>query len=530
MRAHGFAAGLVFAVLSTAAGARAQTTPAAAAVASSPLPLMLDLGSSKLDVEAVRKAIELELRRPVVLTSAAVDSRNAAELSVVAHADHTVTVSYRTSTGTTRARSIRLPEDSTRGAEVIALLSGNLSRDEAAELLADLAAKSTPSAEPELATGDASQPGAQEPAAKADAKTSPAAGETPPPPSPKPAQPSTPPPLLQTAPPAINLSLVPSIALYRNSRQRLFALELGLVHSHVGELHGAGLNLSVLHTERDVRGASFATFYNQTGGQVIGISGSGLVNRRHGLRGIEFGGLLNFGSADGQGLAAAGLANFEQGFEGLQVAGLVNSSKNFRGVQTAGLSNQAHAFTGLQAAGVVNVADSITGLQIGAVNVAGEVHGLQIGVVNVAKRVSGTSLGLVSVAGNGRVQPVLWASSSQPLNAAVKFTVGPLYTQAGLGYSYGDQTYGYELGLGGHFAIGRFFLEPGVHYSELRSAKHPFDHELIEYGHYRVAAGLDGGRFSPFVGVGILQRFAHSADAPESSPVTVEVFGGVAFF
>ncbi|HEY0467455.1 MAG TPA: hypothetical protein VGC79_24815, partial [Polyangiaceae bacterium] len=71
---------------------------------------------------------------------------------------------------------------------------------------------------------------------------------------------------------------------------------------------------------------------------------------------------------------------------------------------------------------------------------------------------------------------------------------------------------------------------PGVHYSEMRSAERPFDHELLEYVHYRVAAGLDLGRVSPFGGGGILQRFAHSADAPESVPVTVEVFGGAAFF
>ncbi|HKO51634.1 MAG TPA: hypothetical protein VJV79_28185 [Polyangiaceae bacterium] len=530
MRVHGFAAGLVFAALSVAVGARAQPATPAAAVTSSALPLQLDLGSSGLDAEAVRKAIELELKRPVVLTTLAADTRNAPDLSVIAHADHTVTVSYRTNTGTTRSRSMNLPEDRARGAEVIALLSGNLSRDEAAELLADLAAKGAPSAETAPATSDGSETVAQKAAAETDTPARPTAAETLPPPSPPSVQPSAPPPLIKTSPPAINLSVVPSLALYRNSEQRIFSVEFGLAYSHVGELHGAGLNLAVLRTERDVRGASFAAFYNVTGGTVTGASGSALINRRQGLRGLEFGGLLTFGSADGQGVAAAGLANLAQGFEGLQAAGLVNSSKNLRGVQAAGILNRAHASTGLQAAGVLNIADSISGLQVGVVNVASEVHGLQLGVVNVAKQVKGTSIGLVSVADNGRVQPVLWASSSQPINAAAKFTVGPVYTQAGLGYSHGDQTYSYELGLGGHLPIGRFFLELGVHYSEVRSAKHPFDHALVEFGHYRVAAGLDGGRVSPFAGVGILQRFAHSADAPSSTPVTVEVFGGVAFF
>jgi hypothetical protein len=279
-----------------------------------------------------------------------------------------------------------------------------------------------------------------------------------------------------------------------------------------------------------VRGASFATFYNQTGGTVVGVAGSALVNRRHLLRGVEFSGLLNLGESDARGFAAAGLANLEHDFTGLQAAGAVNWAGRFQGLQLAGALNRAGAFVGLQAAGAVNIAQTLSGLQLGVVNVAGDVHGLQLGVVNVAKQVKGTSIGLVSVADNGRVQPVVWASSSLPLNVAAKFTVGPIYTQAGLGYSRGNQTYTYELGLGGHFPIGRFFVEPGVHYSEVRSAKQPFNHALVEFGHYRVAVGMELVRASPFAGVGILQRFAHSADAPSSQPVTLEVFGGAAFF
>ena len=178
----------------------------------------------------------------------------------------------------------------------------------------------------------------------------------------------------------------------------------------------------------------------------------------------------------------------------------------------------------------MNSAETVHGLQLGIVNVAGEVHGTQIGVVNVAKHVEGTSLGLVSVAGNGRIQPVLWTSTLLPLNAAMKFTVGPLYTQAGLGYAPDNDTYTYELGLGGHFPIGRFFIEPGAHYSEMRSSKRPFQHELLEHAHYRLAAGFDAGKISPFLGLALLQRFAHSADAPASDSVQLEGFAGAAFF
>ncbi|MEI9941730.1 MAG: hypothetical protein WDO69_31340 [Pseudomonadota bacterium] len=602
MRARELFTCLLFAVLSAATQAGAQTAPAAEqAVTNAALPLKLELGRSKLDPESLRKAVELELKRPVALTTT-VPAAGTPSLTVVTHPNHTVTVSYLTSSGLRRTRSIGMPEDAARGAEVIALLAGNLSRDEAAELLAQLAAKASP---PASAAGPESETPTKDAAGKPDAAPEPSAVATRPPPSPQHAPLSNPPPLLETPAPAINLSLLAPTALYRDSERRIFVAEFGLAYSHVGELHGAGLNLFALHTERDLRGMSFATFYNYSGGTVTGVSGSAVVNRRRRLRGVAFSGVLNLGSADAQGASFAGLANLEQDFEGFQAAGLVNWAGIFRGGQAAGLFdwadrfegaqsaglvnwatgfqgaqiaglfnrvrrfegvqaaglvnwangsqglqlagafNRAEAFTGLQAAGALNIADSLSGLefggvnlagdvqglQLGVVNVAGDVQGLQLGVVNVAKHVDGTSIGLVSVANNGRVEPVLWASSSLPLNAAAKFIVGPVYTQAGFGYAPGNQTYTYELGLGLHFPIGRFFfLEPAAHYSEMRSTKHPFDHELIEYGHYRLAAGLDLGKVSPFVGGGVLQRFAHRAEAPASVPVAAEAFGGVAFF
>ena len=523
MRVYELATCLVLVTLSVATGARAQTALPSPAVTQDPLPLTLDLGRSKLDAEAVRRAIELELKRPIVITNEAADG---ASLSVIAHPNQTVTVAYRTSTGATRTRVIGVPADASRAAEVIALLSGNLSRDEAAQLLAEL----TPPKERVPTTKDEAEAAAQEAAPQTGAPPEITAAEKRPPPSPNRAPASAPNPLRETSFPAFNLSLVPPITLYRATEARILSAELGLGYSHVGELHGAGLNVFVLRTVRDVRGASFGTLFNDTGGTVAGMAGSALVNRRHRLRGFEFSGLLNLGSGDAEGFALTGLANLEREFEGFQAAGGVNWADRFQGLQAAGAFNRAGAFAGVQAAGGLNLAGSMSGLQVGVVNVAGDVHGLQVGVVNVAKRVRGTSIGLVSVADNGRVQPVVWVSSSLPLNLAAKFTVGPIYTQAGLGYAPGNQTYTYELGLGGHFPIGNFFLEPGVHYSEMRSASYPFGHELIEYGHYRVAAGLDFGQVSPFAGVGVLQRFAHSADAPASQPVTVEFLGGAAFF
>ena len=520
MKAWKFASCLGLLALGVAARSQAQSAPAAAVAASpaptaanAPLALSVQQNHVALDPEAIRKAVELELSRPVVLSNDAPE--NAPTLVVSANPNHTVTVSYRAPSGLTRTRTIHLPRDHARNAEVIALLSGNLTRDEAAELLAALAPQ--PATAP---ASDAAAPAPTSPTTNAAASNAPAPSppmganapvERAAPASTAPSAPTSSP--LLFAP--LNLSLASPLALYPDSPRRLLYVELGLAYGHVGEVHGLGLNLLALHTERDVRGVSLATMYNRSDGTVTGFTSAALVERSHRVMGAEASGVLNLGN---------------DLVQGLTVAGAVNWHKDVLGVQAAGAFNRARRIEGLQLSGAVNIAESVHGLQLGVVNVAGEVHGAQIGVVNIAKHVHGTSVGLVSIADNARLQPVLWTSTFMPVDAAMKFTVGPLYSQLGLGYAPGNETYTYELGLGAHVPLGRVFVEPGVHYSEMRSAKSAVDHELLEHAHYRVSVGFDTGKVSPFIGVGILQRFARSQDAPSSAPVKVEGFSGVAFF
>lgn len=483
-------------------------TPVARAQESQPLPLAVELHGSTLSAEVIRKAIEVELGRPVALAAASTGP----SLLVVAHRNRTATVSFRTSSGVTRSRTIGVPQDEARSAEVIALLSGNLSRDEAAELLASLAAKTAPAATSEPA-----------PSAEPTPEPPPTAPPSEPAPKPKPAEPraqptptsaaqSTPPPLQHTP---LNLSLVAPVTLFSHTERRSINAELGLFYSRVGELRGAGLNAIALNVEGDTHGASIASIYLRNGGTVHGLGLSGLVQQSGGLEGVQLSGLSNLTSGRAQGVSAAGVLDFQQDFVGLQLAGALNRARHVEGVQ---------------AAGAVNIARRVTGLQLGVVNVADEVEGLQLGVVNVAKRVKGTSLGLVSLAGNGRIQPVFFVGMNSSVNAAMKFTVGPIYTQAGLGDGPGSHSWQYELGAGGHFPIGRWFVEPGVHYSEVRNLDDAFGAQRIEYAHYRVAIGIDLGRVSPFLGGGVLQRFHHADNAPASVPVTGEAFGGAAFF
>lgn len=479
MKVRKLAARVFLAGCLAAAAARAQNADSA------PLVLSVELGGTKLDADAVRKAVELELGRPVTLGP----EPDGPALLVAAHANHTVTVSYRAANGLKRSRTIGIPQDNARSAEVIALLSGNLSRDEAAELLAGLAAKEAPAA-----TSAAETPPAEP------AKPEPPAAPEPEPVKALPSPAAKPAPQLELKHTPVNASLLAPLTLFPHTARRSLNAELGLFYSHVGELRGAGVNAIALNTVGDVHGAGIASLYARSGGTLHGFGASGVV--------LQSGGL-----------------------EGLQVAGVLNlSAGSARGASIAGAVNLARQIEGLQAAGAVNLAERISGLQLGIVNIAREVNGVQIGVVNVAKHVKGTSIGLVSVADNGRVQPVLYIGTQTELNAGVKFTIGPFYTQTAFGSAPGKHLWQYELGVGAHLPLGRWFVEPGVHYSEARDTRDFFGSQVIEYAHYRVAAGIDLGRVSPFVGGGILQRFAHSASAPNSVPVTAEGFAGVAFF
>lgn len=527
-----------------AASASASRGTAPAASASAPLALSLSLADSKLDPEAIRRAVELELKRPVVLVSdATAPEPGTPKLQVVVNRDHTLSVAYHAENGLTRSRSIELPRDARRSPELIALLSGNLSRDEAAELLAALAPRSSP---PETAT--AAPPNAPETAATAPAPASaPVAAKAkesaqPPPPKPAPRAPST---LLRAPYPLFDLTLAHPLGTVKNSERYVLNGEFGLAYSDVGALEGVGFDVFVLRTEQTVRGVSYATFYNDTRGLATGVTGSALVNHGGGVEGATFAGLVNVQAGnvrwfsfaglvntyrDSSGCMASGIGNFGRDLAGCTVTGVVNWAERGSGVQVAGIVNRVRSLDGVQFAGVTNIADQISGAQIGLVNVGGQVRGVQLGLVNVAKRVDGAAIGLVSIAGNGRVQPVLWASSFMPVNLAAKFTVGLLYTQLGGGYAPASHTYSYELGGGMHLPLGPLFIEPGVHYSERRDSERSFSSEHEENVHYRLALGLDLHSVSPFAGGAVVQRFAHGSGALDSPEVTGEAFGGLAFF
>jgi hypothetical protein len=499
------------------APSRAQDGPApeptpSTAPAAEALPVTIKLVSTPLQVEAVRAALETELKVPVRVDDVLGDEG----LSVAVKWRRT-TVSYRAKNGEVTTRSLDLPANSEQAVEVIALLAGNLARDEASELLARLAPPPSPEpevapAEPAPAEGAPPSPPVEsappaEPAKKAEEP------EKPRPPPKKPAAKPTPPDaLVRDVPLRANLTLWYPTMLLSDTERRVLAGELGLAYSRVGAIEGAGFAGGYLRVERHVRGAIGSFGYTRSGGDVVGFQGGLIASEGQGnLRGGELAlfGTLRWGNV--QGLQMATLVTTAKNVTGAQVSSGVSIGDDVRGAQVA-LVSVARDVTGAQLElagfardvqggqlGLVNAGRDVDGAQLGLVNVARSVD-VQLGLVNVAKRVDVASLGLVSIAGNGYVEPTVYGifGDRDSMNAGVKFVAGYTYSLLSIGGTdelNGDLHTRTEAGGGVHYEpkafrdgpiVDRVAVELGGHVG------HTWANAVEEEDilHYRASAGL----------------------------------------
>jgi hypothetical protein len=529
-----------------AAGASATET------ASGALRVRFELGASELDPAVLRAEIERELKRPVMVVS-----DGSAALSLSVRDSNRLVLEYDDARSGKLERSVDLPREPRRAAEVIALLVGNVARDETGEILRSL--EPVPSAAPE-------EPPPAEP--------QPVSAPTPAP-TPAPAAAKTkarrgrfnsrrrwlglrsPFDDLTRGPLAFNLSLAHPIALLRDSDRRVLHLELGLAYSKVGALEGAGMNLGALVVQRNVRGVALGVFWNEIGGDTRGLSGTliyersggslegvslgGLVARRKGqvqglqaalvfneatdVRGALLGGAIN-NARRVEGAAAATAVNILSGdAEGAVLAAGVNVTSNVDGVVASTAFNRSRDVRGVTLSAGLNVARNVHGVSAGLINFQDRVEGVQLGFVNIAREVDGASLGVVNVAGNGRVQPIVYGSTAMPIHLGVKFLVGYTYSELGWAAAPSDDVQSPEGGLGMHFPLGAsVYVEPGVHYSEVLSTKND---DQAEHGdiHYRARLGVRlFDAFDLFGGGGVIQRI-HGAD---SGKISGEALFGVA--
>jgi hypothetical protein len=432
------------------------------------LRMWIDVGDSGLDKQRIQAAVSRELGSNVELA----DSSDT-PLRIACTNDQRVQVLYRTDAGEELSRVVDLPENPERKVEVIALMVGNLTRNEAAELLAAL------QPEPEQKAPEAPQPEPPQPRAQVRAAR------------PAPSSPG----YLYSSRPGANASFYYPLATLRDSDRRVFALELGAVYSRVGAIQGLGFALGAIRVEHQVQGAAFALgmtrvdgplrgvqagiFYSEGHGdqlglnlsalmlyqraKVTGMALSGLVAATDDVDGIGVAGVLNI-ARDVRGLLVTGLASVAtEEVDGLRIAGLFHFSREMNGVSISGLTSYSRRTRGVALSGAATITGDLDGVSIGLVNVGGSVHGMQIGLVNVAtKDVQGYQLGIANYAHeNGDTQVLAFADNFVPLNAGLKFTTGYGYSEGGIGSRPDGGNAQVFLGLGAHLPLGRLSLDLG---------------------------------------------------------------------
>jgi hypothetical protein len=503
--------------------ALAQTTPAPAA-AESALAAEIDVGSSGLDAEQVRAAIARELGVDVRLSTGPAESN----LRVRLGNGRRATVRFQPPGGRPLERTVELPADPEPAYETVALLAGNLARDEASELLEQLRRKAAPEAE------------AASEAAGAAETPKPAPTVTVPVPKPKPKKTARPAPKPSTRaadqkdePPLasgpVNLSVFYPLALYRDSDRRRVLFELGFAYSRVGAINGLGTTLGHLRVHRELEGAAFSLFWNRVERATSGAQFSVGGNLSGGaLRGSEFAVGFNDRTGVVNGSQAAVGYNHAPAVKGVQLGVASNHTRELDGAQLA-LVNSTGAADGVQG-GLVNVAGELSGVQLGLVNVGTHVRGVQLGLINIADEVDGASVGILNVVGNARTRLVGWVDSSARGNIGIKYQHAFLFTLISGSYRLNRLTEPEgkflepAFAIGGHLDFAPAFVELDAQYA-FRQAS---DEDALEkhISRYRITVGYDPVRsFGGFVGGAVEQRFDR-----DGGSTGVLGFAGVQFF
>jgi len=355
-------------------------------------------------------------------------------------AEGRVTLTYHPDKDRSIERSIDLPDDAARATETLALLAGNLVRDEASELVASLGKR--PEA-PANETPPDPVPASPEPIAP-----KPHAMERQAKPSVPPAKPSAPAPVVgksEARPSAVcavrpndveifGADVIPFVGTSLTTGVTVRRYSLNFLGSYLEGLSGVEASLGVNIESSFMCGFQVANVANVVAGPVHGVQLTAVVNVASSLNGVQLGSIN---------VSAGPLA-------GVQL-GLVNI-----GVQKA---------QGAQA-GLLNImAGNMFGTQIGLVNVAsGNVRGMQLGLVNVADR-SAFSLGLLNVIRHGRTHLDLWALESGIVMLGLKHGSDYMHNMYGAGIHVGagnvDPTF--SLGVGGRIPISnRFYADIDV--------------------------------------------------------------------
>ena len=342
--------------------------------------------SGSIDAGIIATSIATELARPVA-PLAANESCHAPCLAV-SIAGNAATVTFTTTAGGTRQRTIELGHDRAQWTEMLTLLAGNLVRDEASELLAD-----PPPVE------------------------APAAPDVPAPP-PVPviapvvlAPPSVAKPALPEHVSPIGFGIVPGASTDLFDLDRSHWISIGLAVGVSGNVHGLALS-GAGDVARGVSGLQVSGAV-AVAGDLTGVQLAGAATVAEISSGAQIAGAVAY--AQRSHVQIAGAVTAAHGAD-LQIAGAVSAAELVH-TQVAGgvavardsdfqiagaVSASQRAVT--QVAGGVNVTGHLAGFQLAPINVARRNDGVQLGVINVGGGPDGDAFGLINIVPGGRTE------------------------------------------------------------------------------------------------------------------------------
>lgn len=425
--------------------------PDAASPAAQELLVHIELEETELKHDEVLASLQEEFGVPLALT----DEPFGLQIHVKGN---TLTARYVDDLGKSVERQMELPPAHAQKLDTVALLAGNLARDEAGDLLAQLRPQEVappapaeenveaplpPVVEQRSEESKVTQAGSEDPVAPLAAESAQKEVQPEKPASPDPAPQFAAPenPRLKTS--KFAFSLTGSRSYPDSIHDKKVGLGLGLFYSDFGALKGFAGNVIALRNRGADRsgagsGVQLATGWVRTDGYFKGVTlavgatsgrgghagaqlavGASLQNKKfkgtqlavgaaitgEDFRGVQ--GAVGFSGTwrDFEGVQLGGAGSYAGGnFEGTQLSLLGNLTQGeFEGFQLALLGNYSGTSVNGMQLGAVNVTPYIDGTQVGLVNTSyDQVKGVQVGIVNVAGDFQGTQVGVLNIGGKGK--------------------------------------------------------------------------------------------------------------------------------
>ena len=410
------------------------------------LAVVVRVDAGNVDPGALRSALSSELRVPVELVGSA--SAGQAHLVIEGSRLEQLRVAFVRADGSSVERSLDLSSMRNQASEALALLAANLTRDEAAELLARM--RPAEAAPPQPPAADAEQP----PRLQAKPPL--------PPRPPKKMLPRGCDPRPRLEKRSFGFDVVPHVGTTGREPTRV---ERNLSFNLIGGLSGATRGLELATTFNiDVEGTCGLQLsgvinidagsteglqlgeINWTGGRLDGVQ-LGLVSiTKDDIVGAQLG-LVNLGAGELSG-AQLGLVNLAvTGVYGAQL-GLVNvDAERVEGAQL-GLVNTARVQLHGAQLGLVNLSADVQGAQLGLVNVSsGTVNGATIGLLNVAQDAA-APIGLINVLWRGTTNLDIWGSDAGFGLIAIRHGGRYIHNFYGVGGSSRDDRFVFASALG----------------------------------------------------------------------------------